>query len=123
MKWRGNTAIGCLPRPWALRQPLRRTSARQSGRGLKPQLLELLENRKPEETRLSPPAPCLARASGSGRLTRRGEARPSLWGTCLAQAVVARDNLPARSVPSERWHRPGGGAPRALVVAGVGRPR
>src|SRR5215472_6286651 len=116
MKGRGSTAISCSLKPWALRLPLPLAIPRPSRTWLKPQLLELLEDRKPEETRLPPPAPCLGRASdsrcGGGCLAGRADARGSLWRTGLAQALFTGDKPHARCVPSRR---------RALVGPGVGR--
>src|SRR5262245_15507506 len=127
MRRRGSTAINCSLKPWALRLPPRLAVASRSRTWLKPQLLELLEDRKPEETRLCPSALCLGRTRDprrdDGCLTGRAEARRSLWRAGLARALCAPDMPHARCIPSKRWHRPCGCAPRSLVGPGVGGER
>src|SRR5215467_14808935 len=102
MRRRGSTAIGCSPKPWALRLPLPRPIASQSRTRLEPELLELLEDRQPEEARLTPSAPCPSDASdprrGGGCLTGCADARCRLWQARLAQALFARDKPHASAV-------------------------
>src|SRR5215470_10624390 len=123
MRRHGSTAIGCSPKPWVLRL-LRRPLASQSKARLKPQLLELLEDRKPEEARLPPSSLCPGSASdprcGGGCLTGRADARCRLWRAGLAQALFADDKPHASALCS---YRRCSCAPRTLVGAGVGRGR
>src|SRR6516225_4700374 len=95
MSAHASTAISCSLKPWALHPLLPRTTASPSRTWLEPQLQELLEGRKPEETRLLPAPPlCLGHTGvsrrGGGCLTGRADARGSLWRACLAHGLFAK---------------------------------